>query len=172
MNRWKRLIFYLLLNVLVSAITILCVLFVWENTRLKDVLMLAPGSETQSTTNATAQNAMAANLVVEISKVEGTGNLDTEYILLRRIGGTPDQAISLLNWRIRDEDGREINISNHLSLQSLNLHSNGAIFIHSKSGNSDPIDLYLGLEGPLWSPGETVTLLDAEGNIQDTFLIP
>ncbi|OQX60786.1 MAG: hypothetical protein B5M51_09935 [Anaerolinea sp. 4484_236] len=67
MNRWKRLIFYLLLNVLVSAITILCVLFVWENTRLKDVLMLAPGSETQSTTNATAQNAMAANLVVEIS---------------------------------------------------------------------------------------------------------
>lgn len=172
MNRWKRLIFYLLLNVLVSTITILVVLFVWENTRLKETLALTSETETYPTAKTTPQDNKAKDSVVEIVDVTGVENLATEQIRIKRVGNSSDQTLSLLNWRIRDENGHEINLSAHLNFQSLDLHSDGAILVHTKAGNSTPLDLYLGLEEPLWSPGETITLLDAEGKVQDTYLIP
>ncbi|GAB4582131.1 MAG: hypothetical protein Fur0022_48870 [Anaerolineales bacterium] len=47
MERWKRLIYYLLINVAVSACTILTVLFVWE--RMKPPQVLAPVVVPQAT---------------------------------------------------------------------------------------------------------------------------
>jgi len=35
MNQAKKLTFYVVLNIVVSAVTILAVLYLWENTRLK-----------------------------------------------------------------------------------------------------------------------------------------
>ncbi len=176
MKRWKRLFFYLLLNVLVSTITILGVLFVWENTHLKDVLTLPgetasqPGAAGEEAT--TSQGTQETDEIIKIIEVIGVENLPTEHLRIKHVGGDLGQTLSLLHWRLRDENGRELDISAHSNLQSLELHSNGAIDIYTKPELSTPIELYLGLEEPLWVHGETVTLLDDEGNVQDIFLIP
>jgi hypothetical protein len=177
MKRWKQLLFYLLLNILVSTITILAVLFIYENTRLKGSLILAPeGGSSSAPDTAGSNNTTPASpsgpSPVEIVDVTGVGNLPTERVRVQRVGGDPDQVVSLLNWRIRDENNNEFNISASSGLNSLNLHDQGAIDIYSKSGVSTPIELYLGADEPLWSSGEIVTLLDAGGNVRDTYLIP
>ena len=38
MNQAKKLLFYVVLNIVVSAVTIIGVLYLWENTRLKNML--------------------------------------------------------------------------------------------------------------------------------------
>ncbi|MBS1250042.1 MAG: hypothetical protein MAG431_01631 [Chloroflexi bacterium] len=176
MNRWKRLFFYLLLNVFVSAVTILSVLFLWENTSLKNVLILPEENALQQKQNGEKTTAAPereeTNSVIKIIAASGVENLNTEYIRIKHVGEEPEQTISLLHWRLRDASGQELDISAHSNLQSLELHSNGAIDIYTKSGTSSPIELYLGLDEPLWAHGETVTLLDEEGNVQDTYLIP
>jgi len=43
MNQAKKLTFYVVLNIVVSAVTILAVLYLWENTRLKNLLIDGSG---------------------------------------------------------------------------------------------------------------------------------
>ena len=176
MNRWKRLFFYILLNIIVSTITILGVLFFWENTSLKEALTLSEETASQSDPVGekleSASESQETASVVKIIEVTGVNNLSTERLLLKRIDGDSNQAISLLHWRLRDENGHEIDISAYSNLQSLELYSPGAIEIYTKKGESIAVKLFLGLNEPLWVHGETVTLLDDKGEIQDTFLIP
>jgi len=172
MKRWKRLFFYLLLNVLVSTITVLGVLFIWENTHLKDALTISKETTTQPNSDKANQVAKEGDSVIKIVEVMGVENLPTEHIRIKHLGENPDNTISLLHWCLRDESGQSLDISDHSGLQSLELHSNGAIDIYTKPGPSTPIELYLGLEESIWSHGETVTLVDAEGNVQDTFIVP
>lgn len=174
MNQAKKLLFYLGINVLVSALTILGVLYLWENTQLKSVLFRSgegPGA------SAAAENSPAAveesgELLIEIGEVGGVGNLATEYVRLVRSGTESGETISLQDWRIRDENNHNYNILEQSGLASLELHSQGAVNIYSKAGSSNPIELYLGLSDPIWEPGETVTLLDPQGEVHDTYLIP
>ena len=175
MNRWKKLSSYLLLNVLVSTITIIGVLFVWENTNfLKNALSLPTEStpRAERTEVESPSGISSDQSVIKIIEVIGVDNLPTEHIRIKHVGEDTGQALSLLHWRLRDENGHEFDISAHANLQSLELHSNGAIDIYTKPGPSTPIELYLGLTEPLWSHGETVTLLDEKGNVQDTYIIP
>ncbi|MFQ5615125.1 MAG: LysM peptidoglycan-binding domain-containing protein [Anaerolineales bacterium] len=58
MNRWKRLAYYLLINVGVSACTILTVLFVWERVNRSDVVTPTPAVQNMSST-ATVQGGDA-----------------------------------------------------------------------------------------------------------------
>jgi hypothetical protein len=174
MKRWTQLLLYLLLNILVSTVTVLIVLFLWENTDLKTALTLSP-RENQSEVVLEAEATPlpeTAGALIEITNITGPGNLATERLRITRVGGDPGEVISLLNWRIRDEDNHEFNISARSGLNSLDLHNGGAIDIYTKSGASTPIELYLGYDEPLWTQGEIATLLDGDGNIQDTFVIP
>lgn len=174
MNQAKKLIFYLVLNVIVSAVTILAVLFIWEKTQLKDVLLDTGGS--QESVNAAAETPVptenTGEQLIQISEVGGIGNLATEYVRLTRPNGDPKDTVSLQDWRIKDENNHEYVILEQSGLPSLELHGQGAVNIYTKEGSSNPIELYLGLSDPIWQPGETVTLLDPEGEVHDTYIIP
>jgi hypothetical protein len=174
MNQAKKLLFYLVINIAVSAITILGVLYLWENTQLKNVLFKdgeGPGSAGSSETSPVADGE-TSDLLIEIGEVGGVGNLATEYVRLIRSGADSEETISLQDWRIRDENNHNYNILEQSGLASLELHSQGAVNIYSKEGSSNPIELYLGLSDPIWEPGETVTLIDPQGEVHDTYLIP
>ena len=73
---------------------------------------------------------------------------------------------------IRDMNNRTYNILEESGLASLDLHGQGAVDIYTKAGDSNPIELYLGLSDPIWQPGETVRLLDPTGEVHDTYIIP
>jgi hypothetical protein len=174
MNQAKRLLIYLVLNVIVSAITILGVLYLWENTRLKNLLINEPEGQVQinSTETTLILEEAPTNLLIEIKEVGGVGNLATEYVKLARSESENGETISLMGWRIKDQNNNDYLILEQSGLASLELHSQGAVNIYSKQGDSNPIELYLGLADPIWQPGETVSLIDPDGEIHDTYIIP
>jgi len=174
MNQAKKLIIYLVINVVVSAVTIIVVLFLWENTRLKQVLFNSSEgpAAVSSPDGVTSTEQITEDLLIEIGEVGGVGNLATEYLRLIRSGSESGETISLQDWRIRNENNLDFNILEQSGLASLELHSQGAVNIYTKEGSSNPIELYLGLSDPIWAPGETITLIDPQGQVHDTYLIP
>jgi hypothetical protein len=174
MDQAKKLFIYILINIIVSAVTILAVLFLWENTRLKTVLFGIPTIKEVESAPGTSPGAVdeTSNLLIEIGEVGGVGNLATEYIRLVRPATEGAETISLTDWRIQDENNHNYAILEQSGLASLDLHSSGAVNIYTKEGESNPIELYLGLKDPIWEPGETVTLIDPQGEVHDTYLIP
>jgi hypothetical protein len=173
MNQAKKLLFYLVINIIVSAITILGVLYLWENTRLKNVLF---NESEQPSLVASSEDSLpveeTGELMIQIGEVGGVGNVATEYVRLIRTESTSGETLSLQGWRIRDENNNNFDILEQSGLASLDLHSQGAVNIFSKEGDSNPIELYLDLSDSIWEPGETVTLIDPNGEIHDTYLIP
>lgn len=174
MNQAKKLLFYLVINIVVSVLTILGVWYLLENTRLKNVLFNTGDQPVPVTSSDGSQPAeeTAGNQLIEIGEVGGVGNLATEYVRLVRSESESGDTISLQEWHIRDENNHNYNILEQSGLASLELHSQGAVNIYSKEGESNPIELYLDLSDPIWEPGETVTLIDPDGEVHDTYLIP
>ncbi len=174
MNQAKKLLFYIVLNVVVSAITIIGVLYLWENTKLKNMLFDSSDipAEVGSGNPSSDETAVSENLLIEIGEVGGIGNLATEYVRLVRPGSEPEDTISLQDWSIKDENNHQYNILEQSGVASLDLHGQGAVNIYTKEGDSNPIELYLDLSDPIWQPGETVTLIDPDGEVHDTYIIP
>ena len=54
----------------------------------------------------------------------------------------------------------------------INLFPQGAITIHTGVGEDSAIDVYWGLDSPVWQPGDTVQLYNADGDLQFEFNIP
>ena len=171
MNQAKKLLFYIGLNIVVSAVTVLSVHYIWEKTQLKDVL-LDTSPEASSAVGEEANEEVAKDLLIEIGEVGGIGNLATEYVRLTRPDSEPGDTVSLQGWRLADEKENDFIILEQSGLPSLELHGQGAVNIYSKEGASSPIELYLGLSEPIWEPGETVSLIDPEGIVHDTYIIP
>ena len=174
MNQAKKLIFYISLNIIVSAVTILAVLYIWEKTQLKDVL-LESGNDSPAASTGNGEETSeegAGNLLVEIGVVGGVGNLATEYVRLTRQDSDPGDTVSLTGWRLADGKDQDFVILEQSGLPSLELHGQGAVNIYTKEGASNPIELYLGLPEPIWGPGETVQLIDPDGVVHDTYQIP
>ena len=176
MKPWKRLLIYLLLNIVVTGITMLAVLYLWENTAIKELMYttVEQASVRETPRIPSEQEPVEGENLqqIEIEEVGGVGNLATEYILLKHSTEDTEETVSLQNWVLRDEDGHEFAILVQSGIGSLELHAKGAVYVYTKSGQSNPIELYLGLQDPLWNPGETVTLLSPGGAIHDTYQIP
>jgi LysM repeat protein len=230
MKQWKRLLFYLLLNVLVSACTVLALLYTWDRLRgpipggvLPLSLLRAQATKTpkpQPTSPAgipilqptptpvfvayqvkdgdtfdsiaqafgvtaeelRAENGFAGKTLgagevlrvpihptpapqgsIEIDAVIGAGDLATERVLLKQSGGGE---VPLAGWKLEDEN------SNVFIFPELTLFRGGAVNILTRSGANTVVDLYWGLESPVWSSGEKLTLSDPAGNVRSTYLVP
>jgi LysM repeat protein len=101
---------------------------------------------------------------VQITAVTGVSSLAEEIVQLTNFGG---RQIALMDWKLADADGFVYTFG------QVTLFGDGAaVQIHTEKGQDGPADLYWGLETPIWEPGERVTLLDDEGNVQTTFDIP
>ncbi len=259
MRPWKRLLYYLLINVIVSACTILVVLTIWERRNLPAVPVLLPAEESQvsstsavitgtltaSTPQPIAQatptnpaddllknveeyqvefgdtlgliaekfdvaiedllrvnqindpNSLSVGMViyipippekiptatatvtntpaptgsvgplpearVVINSVIGAGDLATERVFLTRTGAG---ALDLSGWQLRDEDG------NIFQFPQLELFEGGAVNVWTTSGAPTVVDLYWGLQSPVWRQGEKVTLIDGDGDERAEYLVP
>ncbi|MEW5871618.1 MAG: lamin tail domain-containing protein [Chloroflexota bacterium] len=174
---------FLLLNALVSACATLVVLILWDQAQgplpkslLPDALSAirpaahtptpAPGQGAATPVSTPGASALSAQGSMLIESVIGVGDLETEHVKLKYNG---EGEISLVGWRI--EDGRG-NVFIFPQSPQLTLYSGGAVSIYTRPGNNSVIELYWGMDKAIWSPGETVTLRDAQGRIQATYKIP
>jgi LysM repeat protein len=98
---------------------------------------------------------------VEIRGVGGSGDLETEAIHFRNIGGVADME----DWRVDDGEG-------HIyRFPAFTLHR-GGFNLNIREGEDTAIDLYWGLESPILLSGKTLKLIDVLGVVHSSFEIP
>lgn len=167
----KRLFLYLLLNVIVSACTILLVLWIWDPENRP--ASLQPEKQTRvpfltvsPTANGADQPTEAPDIptgLIRIDNIIGAGSAASEIVVLRREG---EGELELTNWKLQDADG------NTFTFPGLTLYKDGAVYIHTAAGVNTVIDLYWNRTDPIWQSGETATLIDSQGKVQATYPIP
>jgi len=165
----SRLVLYILVNILVSALITLTVLWLWERAHP------TPEAETSTPNGPTVENSTASptlettpdllteDIEIVIRTVVGAGNLEAEYVELYN---QSDGAVDLTGWQLMDEEGRTF------TFPSLILNKGGSVEVHSGAGEYTVIILYWQAESPVWQSGEIVKLLNAEGDIMATYSIP
>ena len=162
----RRLLLYLLLNVVVSVCVTSAILF-WYDRNYRSVSQ----SAVQAAAPSVSQNVSApqatldpqADIPVEIVSVIGAGTLSAEWVVVSYAG---DDQINLANWELRDED------KNVFVFPQLILHPNGAVQVHTASGTNTVIDLYWGESDPVWESGEEAQLFDPSGNVRAKYKLP
>lgn len=165
MTSWKRTLPFLLLNIVVSAVTTFLVLTWWEQGHRAAL----PATQSAPTTAAATLNPALStaqpagsdyHLVIE--NVFGVGDLANEVVVIQREGDTD---LALTGWKLRDESGKEYTFPN-LTLK------NGAIRVYTRSGADSVIELFWGQKEAIWEAGELVTLVDPQGTLQASYRIP
>lgn len=158
----KRVLPFLLLNMLVSAATIYGVLVYWQRANPEPSIATRVPTTIQPTQLPGKATPLAVSNVV-IENVFGSGDLNTEYVLLRNKGAQP---VNLNRWQLSGPKDEKY------AFPVLNLNTNSAVRLYSRQGNSSVIELYWGASAAQWQSGDTLTLTNPDGIEQATFTIP
>jgi len=100
--------------------------------------------------------------IIEIAQVLGSGNLNTEMVILRNRGGEAN----LRDWTLSNEK------NSVLTLPNLTLFPDGQVTLNSGTGEDAPRSIYFGRLEAAWSAGELIQLRDASGAIVDSYIVP
>lgn len=168
MKFWKKTFPFILLNIVVSAATLLAVLYFWQqksplpNTEpTQPIITPIQGKQSPSLTTPTAQ--ILEDRLLRIEGVFGAGDIKVEYILLRNPSET---SVDLAGWQIVSDGGRNYRFPN------LTLYPNGAVSIYSGLGTDTVTELHWNSDAALWASGDLLTLLDSQGNEHTQFKVP
>lgn len=115
---------------------------------------------TFSITNTPRPTATEAE--VEISQVLSFGDVGNEQVDIRNTGS---EVVPLQGWRLQDDDG------NVFEFGDVRLQPNGIISVLTRFGQDTPRGLYWNQSISIWEEGDTATLLDANGDVQSTYVV-
>ena len=176
MRSWKRVLPFLILNVIISAATTLVVLVLWDRTQHPSLLpssidlptiaqsvgQPANGSPSEA---STVQPTLPPvdQTVIRIDTVIGAGDVANEVIVFTRVG---DSDLNLNGWKVRNGRGDEF------TFPDLSLSKNGSIRLYTRSGTNTVIELFWGRDNAAWRSGDTAQLTDPQGNVRATYTIP
>lgn len=178
MKSWRRILYFLLLNVLVSALTTWAVVTYVLNNYTPSAQAGGPTLVIQSgdgtgvvviTEPSTGQEVVATQDVnvtpgaLQIRAIIGAGELAAERVEILNIG---DTEIYLRGWRLQDEDG------NVYSFPNLTMFKGGAIALYTQAGTSSTMELHWGLDEAVWEIGEKAFLIDPNGDVRAVYEIP
>src|SRR5919198_4187963 len=161
----RRLLLYLLLNVVISVCVTSAILF-WYDRNYRSVAVSAVQPPPHVFNQFSAPQATLnpqADIPVEIVSVIGAGTLNAEWVVITYKG---EDQLNLARWELRDED-RHVFV-----FPQLVLHPNGAVQVHTASGTNTVIDLYWGQSEPVWQSGEKAQLFDPNGNKRAEYKVP
>ncbi len=178
MKSWKQILPYLLLNIVVSALTTLAILWGWERNRqthpspsdpehgeistIPQLTITTSQEPPSSLTVATPTLLPLDQKVIEIENVFGVGDINNEVVRLKRLG---EGELSLAGWQLRNQRGNNYIFPNLTFIT-------GAIEVYTRVGIDTVIELHWGREQAAWRAGEMVQLFDSEGNLRASYQIP
>jgi hypothetical protein len=142
----RRLILYLLLNVLISALVTGTILFLYDRFG-----------------RPACSNGIGAGTGVNIGGITGAGTAVNEIVTLQNTG---DESVVLTGWVLRDGDGAA------LTFPQLTLYPGGTVQVHTAKGVDSVTDLYWGQSASIWEPGELAVLYDTQGLARAFYRIP
>lgn len=163
----RRLILYLLLNVLISACVTGSILF-WYDRNYRATI--APVSPLTTTIQGDTESAEPLETLppdtqvpIEIVSVVGAGTLSAEVVVVRYNG---EGELGLANWQLKDDEG------NTFTFPQLILYTDGAVQVHTASGSDTVVDLYMGRRDPIWESGEVAKLFDPQDKLHAIYRVP
>jgi hypothetical protein len=161
----KRLWPFLLLNVIVSAATVLIVLWIWSATHAGTAVQ--PGQTAGQATAAYASTEAAlpplTAKLFTVQAVFGAGDLPNEYVHILYLGSDP---LDLHNWQVRDDHGDSYTFPGFV------IYKDGAFDLYTRAGSDSTIELYMAKTAALWQSGGTLMLYDPAGRKRLTYTIP
>jgi hypothetical protein len=157
----RKLTYYLLLNVFISACVTSAILYWYDRNYRSVTLPQSPISSTAVVGGATAENVPEG--VVQIVSVIGAGNRDIEAVIVKYNG---EGELDLTGWSLRDTSGQVY------SFPTFQLFHGGAVQVHTADGTNTAIDLYWGQRQAAWKSGQAVLLTNPEGDVQDSYPVP
>jgi len=176
MKKSSPLIRFILLNILVSAVTTLAVLWIWEIAHPRPTATQFTGiSDVSSNTSSSMADTNSSlinnagdefaneDIIINIRTIVGAGNIDIEYVEIINQGENP---ANLTNWQLVDEGDQTF------TFPTLILNKGGAVKIFSRTGTNTVIELYWQSDHAIWQSGETALLLNSEGEVVTTYSIP
>lgn len=155
--RTRRLLFYLLLNALVSACVTGGILFVYDR-HSRSVCRPTPPAGTAGIAPASGSEEQ-----MDILAVVGAGVVSTEMVILKNTGTQP---VDLRGWTLRDT-GNAV-----YTFPALTVYPQGILQVHTASGVNTPVDLYWDRSAAVWEPGEIASLFDSQGALRAVYTIP
>jgi hypothetical protein len=190
----RSLLFYLILNMLVSAAATLAVLFAWDYFSGRDVLqtiagqVLVPPDAAPGGADGPAGTALAANVapgenpqpqpapradlpppdveVIQITLAAGVGDIKYEALTLQRVG---QGDLYMAGWKLYDEGGNTYIFPDSPELV---LFAGGAVRFFSKGGTDTATEIFWNRSEPAYESTELITLEDPLGNVRATYRIP
>ena len=159
----NRIIAYLLVNILVSALTTAGVLVLWDMFHQSQPPIIMAFSTPTPTDAAQGTLPPSSISLLQIYNVYGTGRLDSEMVVVKRVG---DGELWLTGWKMVDEQ------NNVFVFPRLQLNKNSNVNIYTRAGIVTARDLYWGREKAMWHTGEKVRILDPLGNLRAEYVIP
>lgn len=127
--------------------------FVFSGQRL-----IIPGGVPASTPTPTPTAAPSIRI-----HVESPGNLLSEAVVLVNDSNI---AINLQEWRL-ESIGKPT-----YTFDSISIFPGGNIWLHSRNDNDTSVALYRGEGSPLWRSGDIIVLVDSEGQVKATSVVP
>ena len=174
MRRPVRIIPFLILNIIVSAATVLIVLNWWSSRRpstpLQPVVFpteIAPTQPPALPTNTPRPNLTGtpAGEVRELQVVDviGAGDAKNEVVHLKYSG---EGELRLAGWKMEDNMGHRYTFPNYA------LGKGGTVRIYTRAGVDSATELFWGLAEAVWQTGKTVVIYDAQGAVRASFVVP
>ena len=154
MNSQRRLVYYLLINIFVSALVAGSIIYYYDRNHHVEcpaVLVTAtvlPGN---------------AGINVSMVSVIGAGTLMDERIVIQNNGA---QQLDLTGWNLTDNQG------NTYTFPRLMLFPGVKVQLHTNAGLDTPSDLYWGRSTPVWTSGELAALYDTKNIARAFYRIP
>jgi hypothetical protein len=163
MQNRRPLLSYILVNIVISALTTLAVLLIWNRMTAIPDRPISDQDNSPPTISDDASNQSNFADQLKITTVIAPGDLQNERVLLEHIG---DEDVLLAGWVLEDEDGH------NFAFPALVLHPGAALEIHSQDGENTVTRLYWNESDSIWSRSETATLLDPNNESQASYQIP
>lgn len=110
---------------------------------------------------STATELPPGTVQVAITGVFNPGDITTEVVEIVNEGSP----VNMEDWVLSNGRGQEF------VFPSFRLFSGGRVAIHTGVGEDTPIDLFWGLNQPVWQIDDVVSLFDADGELHDEFVI-
>ena len=160
----RKLAYYLLLNVFVSACVTGSILFWYDrNYRAVSQSTVQQSAPSSSDSGAASGTELQTDIPVKISSVVGAGTLTSEIVVVKFEG---EGQLNLSGWQLKDENG------NTFSFPQITLYPNGAVQVHTATGTDTVIDLYWGIGEAVWNSGENARLFDSQGDLRAVYRVP
>ena len=157
----RRLVYYLLINIFVSACVTLTILYWYDRNYRAATLPPVAAPVVASGTNAVVPTIQQGT--VKIISVVGAGMLSVETVTIQYKG---NGELDLTAWHLKDSNG------NDFIFPPFKLFTNGAVQVHTAAGTNTAVDLYWGNNKAAWQSGENVLLTDPQGKAQDSYPVP